>query len=529
MTDRFDWFDADDLSRIPLDSELSKRAIRNDRWDREDLERNFKNLPPFSNARKSLADFTPTGGEAVEDAFLRFYKAEPELFEQNEMPPSHVVNRMIAEEMEDLPATERLRKYSIGDDVQAALSAAAITPDLETLFDRAKGASQAGQQYQDALEAAQQAADEATDVDDMVARWGEENPGEATPQDMLEKQAAAQQAAQDAQDAADAAGQALQEEMDKAKGGIAEGVAEAMGKAADEAEAMGESARAFGLTGGELTRLPAQKRIEIAKRLNTPRFRKIADLFGAMKNLLWTEQSRKVVHSNEEIFDVGIGSDLARVLPQEIINLRPGPTRLDFLRRLTEGKLLQYELQGQEKLGKGAIIFIEDGSGSMRGEREMWAKAIMLALLNFAKVQKRAFHLIHFGSQGQMYELDFSKPEDFTFERIVDAAEIFFNGGTEYTGPMGRAIKRLEDEHRQTGKVSADIVFASDGECYVNPGFMEDYLKRMDAVQATTWAISIGQNPSPDGPLMQMTRGKVSTVDKLIKTGEEVRGIFRGI
>jgi uncharacterized protein with von Willebrand factor type A (vWA) domain len=528
MAEHFDWFEPEDVAKLGKD-ELSKRAVRNDRWDREDMDRNFKNLPPFSNARRSLADFTPTGGEAVEDAFLAFFKAEPELFETTEMPPSYAVNRMIAEEMEKLPATERLRKYSVGDDVQAALSAAALEPDLETLFDRAKGASEAGQQYEDALAAAQQAAAESADVDDMVARWSEENEGEPTPQEMLEQQQAAAQAAQDAQDAADAAGEAFADEMQKAQGGLSSGLADAMEKAANEAEATGEGGRAFGLHGGELQRLPAQKRIELAKKLNTPRFKKIADLFGAMKNLLFTEQSRKTIHSNEEIYDVGIGSDLARVLPQEILNLRPGPTRLDFLRRLTEGKLLQYEMSGTEKLGKGAIIFIEDGSGSMKGEREMWAKAIMLALLNFAKVQKRAFHLIHFGSTGQMYEMSFEKPESFTFDRIIQAAEIFFNGGTEYTGPMRKALNLLEAEHKTTGKVSADIVFASDGECYVQPAFMEDFLKRMDAIDSTTWAISIGQNPDPDGPLMQMSKGKVSTVDKLVKTGEEVRGIFRGI
>lgn len=528
MSDRFEWFSPEDIENIP-DKDLSKRAVRNDRWDREDLERNFKEIAPFSNAHRTLADFTPTGGEAIEDAFLSLFKAEPELHETNEMEPRFCVNRMISEEMRELTATERLRRYSVGDDVQAALSAAALEPDLETLFDRAKGAAEKGQEYQDALAAAQQAAAEATDVDDMVSRWSEENEGEPTPQEMLEQQAAAQAAAQEAQDAADAAGEAMEQAMAEARQGIAEGLGQAMGKAADEAEATGDSARAFGLHGGELQRLPANKRLELAKRLNTPRFKKIADLFGAMKNLLFTEQSRKTIHSNEEIYDVGIGSDLARVLPAELLNLRPGPTRKDFLRRYSEGKLLQYEMSGHEKLGKGAIIYIEDGSGSMAGEREMWAKAIMLALLNFAKVQKRQFHLIHFGSTGQIYELNFDKPEDFTYDRIIDAAEIFFNGGTEYTGPMTRALNRLEDEHRRTGKVSADVVFASDGECYVQPAFMADYLKRMEAIDATTWAIAIGMPVAPDGALSTMSKGKVSTVDKLVKTGEEVRGIFRGI
>jgi uncharacterized protein with von Willebrand factor type A (vWA) domain len=527
MTDRFEWFDWDNLPADP--KSMQENAVVADRWDKQDLVRNLKEVPPFTVARNKLGEFTPTGQRAVEDAFLNFFKAEPELEQEGAMRPSFAVNRMIAEEMGELPATERLRRYSVGDDVQSALSAAAIEPDLETLFDRAKKAQEAGQKYEDALEQLAQAEAEQTDVDDLVSRWSEENPDGELPQELQDQQGEAQakvdQARQEAQEAQGCFGQ----EMGEARGDISQGLAQAMGRAADEAEDMQETARAFGLTGGQLQRVPATKRLEVAKRLNTPRFKKIADLFGAMRNLLNTMQQRKVVHSNEELFDVGIGNDLARILPSEILNLRPGPTRRDFLRRYTEGKLLQYEMQGTDKLGKGAILFIEDGSSSMRGEREIWAKATMLALLNFAKQQKREFHLIHFGSTGQIWESHFEKPEDFSFDRIVEAAEIFWNGGTEYTGPMKKALQRLEDEHRRTGKVSADVVFASDGECHVPEPFMQDYLKRTEAIGATTWSVAIGMPPNPDGPLYKMAQGKVATVSELIKTGEEIRSVFGGI
>lgn len=529
MTDRFEWFDLDNLGPDP--KSLSENAVVADRWDRQDLVRNLKDVPPFTVARNKLGEFTATGQKAVEDAFLSFYKAEPELEGQEGMRPSFAINRMIAEEMQNLPATERLRRYSIGDDVQSALSAAAIEPDLETLFDRAKKAQDAAQQYEDALQQLQQAQSDQVDVDDLVSRWAEENPDEdeEMPQELADQQAAAAQAVQEAADAAQAAAAAMAQEMAEARSGVAKGLESAMGKAADEAEATNEAARAYGLGGGQLTKLPAAKRLEVAKRLNTARFKRIADLFGAMRNLLNTMQQRKVIHSNEELFDVGIGSDLARVLPQEILNLRAGIARLDFMRRFTEGKLLQYELQGTDKLGKGAIIFIEDGSASMKGEREIWAKAVMLALLNFAKQQRREFHLIHFGSTNQIWERHFDKPEDFSFDRIVEAAEIFWNGGTEYCGPMTKALERLEDEHRRTGKVSADVVFASDGECYVPDNFMKDYLKRTEAIGATTWSVAIGMPVGKDGALWQMSQGKVAKVADLIKTGEEIRGIFGGI
>ncbi len=57
---------------------------------------------------------------------------------------------------------------------------------------------------------------------------------------------------------------------------------------------------------------------------------------------------------------------------------------LDWMRRFSEQNLLQYDLRGTEPTQRGGILIAEDGSGSMAGEREIWAKAIGLALLKIA-------------------------------------------------------------------------------------------------------------------------------------------------
>lgn len=517
------------LKKTPDVSKMDPHAVDADRWDHEDLNKMLKDMGALHASRQRLGEFADTGAEALDDAFWAMLKAEPEIKDSRDVRPSHLVNRQIVEEMLNLPETERLRRYSVNDDVQAAMSAAIIEPDLETLFDRTAKAREKAQELQDALVNLAEAQQGQADIDEMVERWGEQNPEQPTPEEMQAAQEAAAAAAQAAQEAAEAAGEAFDQEMGGCMPGVSQSLTDMMGKAADDAQESQESARAWGIEPGQLQRMNAQERMALAKKLNNPRFKRIADLFGPMRNMMISEQQRKTTHHKEEIYDVGIGNDLARVLPQEVINLRPGPTRLDFLRRYTEGKLLQYEMQGTEKLARGAIILLEDGSGSMKGEREMWAKAVMLCLLHLARQQNRAFHLVHFGSPGQQKVLHFEKPEDFSFDRIIEAAELFFNGGTDFATPMTSALGILKKEFAATGRVTADVVMLTDGECYVQPAFMKSYHDEMDKMQATTWGVLIAETtPMTGSALMDMTGGKVATVQRLLDGGD-IRQVFRGI
>jgi uncharacterized protein with von Willebrand factor type A (vWA) domain len=509
-------------------AKLPPYAIRNDRWDMEDLTEALKKVPTFAAARQRLGRFAGTGEDAMCDAFFALVKAMPELVDEGEIRPSHIVNRTIVEQMLELPDMERLRYYTMGDEVEAGFSAVIIEPDLETLFDRTREAQQRAQELEERLKELAEAQAEAQAAADALGQWAEDHSGVAAPDEMGEQQAAAQGKADEAEGAAQAAGEALTQALGSQKAGIDQVLADAIGEAADQAQENRANARAWGLEPGQLQRMPAAERLALAHKLNSPHLKAIADLFGGMVNLMITEQSRKVDHAYEEIVDVGVGADLARVLPQELLNLRPGPTRLDFLLRFAEGQLLQYEMEGTEKLARGAIILLEDGSSSMAGEREMWAKAVMLCLLHLARQQKREFHLVHFGSRRQSRTISFEKPEDFTFERIIEAAELFWNGGTDFETPMTEALRILTREHAATGKVTADVVMVTDGECRVGDDFMENYLAELKRMSATTWGIDISGVRTPGGALEVMTEGKVATIEDL-RSGQNIRQLFRSL
>jgi uncharacterized protein with von Willebrand factor type A (vWA) domain len=517
------WFDpGKDPNKLP------PYAIENDRWDREDLTHALKDVKSFSAARGRLGRFAETGEDAMCDAFFALLKAEPRLVDEEEIRPSHIVNRAIVQQMLELPDMERLRRYTMNDEVQSAFSAVVLEPDLETLFDRTREAQERAKELQEKLEQLAQARAEAQAAADALGNWAEGHSGVSAPEELEADKAKADEKEAEAEAATAGAGEAVEQALNGQKASIDQLLAGALGKAADEAQEAQANARAWGLEPGQLTRLPAAERLALAQKLNSPHLKAIADLFGGMLNEMITEQSRVVTHAREEVYDVGQGDDLARLLPQEILNLRNPATRMDFFRRLIDGKLLQYQLRGTERLAKGAIVLLEDGSSSMAGERERWAKAVMLCLLHLARQQKREFHLVHFGSTRQRRTLSFTEPEHFTVDRIIEAAELFWNGGTDFVTPMTEARRILNAEFSATGRCTADVVMVTDGECRVSDHFMKEYLDDLHRMSATTWGIDISGDRTPEGALELMTEGKVATIDDL-RSGKDIRSLFRGL
>lgn len=200
--------------------------------------------------------------------------------------------------------------------------------------------------------------------------------------------------------------------------------------------------------------------------------------------------------------------------------------------------MLQYKLKGQDKVAKGGIYVVEDGSGSMWGDREVWAKAVSLALMHIARAQGRKFMGIHFSSPGEMKSFDFDtktgeadtiygkKKEHLDpLEAVLQWAEIFFGGGTELMGPMSLTLDQLEKEFAEEGAVKGDIVVITDGEVGVSSDWMEKFKERQEALGFKVWAFAI-LTPRNTEPLFTLADGKVTTITDLF-SGNEVTETFR--
>jgi len=216
-------------------------------------------------------------------------------------------------------------------------------------------------------------------------------------------------------------------------------------------------------------------------------------LAGRMRRMALRKHADRVKHGPDELVDIEVGRDLARALPSEIAMLAAGPElRLDFLARFAEGQVLQYRMDGREKLGRGPIVVCIDTSGSMRGQREVWSKALALGMLAIAIHEKRPFAVVLFSDRGQakMYEFSGSKA---THETCLACLEHFYGNGTDFVTPLDLALGLCQ----QSKLDKADIVFITDGECHVDPVWGDAYTKKREARGTKLYSIIIGtQSPT---------------------------------
>jgi uncharacterized protein with von Willebrand factor type A (vWA) domain len=260
---------------------------------------------------------------------------------------------------------------------------------------------------------------------------------------------------------AKAQGQAIADGIDDAEGKVRRAVRKAVAKATeaiDEAEA---AANAFGYGSGTASKgSSGQDKAALAARLRgNPKLRRIAELAGRFINIAQRKQRTKSEFAREEVADVEVGAEIPQLLPAELARLVDVDLELSFLADYSERKLMQYRMTGQAEAGKGPIVLCLDESGSMRGDREVWCKAIFLALMEVAKRQKRAAALIHFC--GSTSRVDVFAPGKFTANDVMDAAEHFTGGGTSFEAPLRTAQEVID---RKTGGFDkADVIFVTDG------------------------------------------------------------------
>lgn len=521
----------DFLGGRPVDvSALAKNTVRHDKFDREDYDSILKEMRELAAAEDKLTDAVETGGSAMADTYFSVVKADPALEDPKRIRPSHQINRAVMGEAMELKEHEEMRSYTVGDEIASALACIAMEPELETLFDRLKQEQKLADQLDQQLQELQSLQGQESDLDEMMRQLesGElDDPNGQKAANHQEQQALIEQAMEQLKQDMAAGQDELQAQL-KAQGqAIKSSMKNAMGEAIKAASDMDQLSTAWGLDPGALQRLPPEQRLEMARRLANDRFRRIAQLFGPMHRMAFAEQQRKTIHSNDEIYDVEIGNDLSRLLAAELMHIRHPALKLDFYRRFYEGQLLQYKLRGEEKLAKGAIIFCEDGSGSMGGDREIWAKAVGLTLLQIAKAQKRPFYAIHFGGPRMMKEFDFRDPKTVTPEGVIEFAETFFGGGTDFMTPLSRSLDLLREEHSKTGAVKADIVFATDGECGVQDQWLKDFKSEQERMAFRVYGVIIGGSPESE-PLKTIADGRVLTV-KNLTSGDDLRDIFRNV
>lgn len=202
------------------------------------------------------------------------------------------------------------------------------------------------------------------------------------------------------------------------------------------------------------------KKTFMSKIAGSKKLQEISDLAGKMKL-----RSRAIRAKSPEfksaIKGVVTGNDLSSVLAQEFAYLGTDSTRLMFLDKFINKRLLQYDKDGWNKKGRGPLVILLDNTNSMTGAPEVWSKSVVLALMHNAANQKRHVRIIHYG-KGAREIFDFPRGEQNPLE-VLKAIEYFY-ADHHNVEPLAfdDAVECIKE---QESLKNADIIHITDGGC----------------------------------------------------------------
>jgi uncharacterized protein with von Willebrand factor type A (vWA) domain len=443
------------------------QVVRSDSMDTRMFTDLRKQSEKLQEVEKGGTEALKTFPPLAQDIWSSLFKFSPEFRKPKELAPSHRFNSTLLEKMVQMQEYRELRVHTRLDEMHSAMATVAMAEEMaRTLKDELKDQAEmanAADNIQQELQRAINAAQTYQDMTDMSSNPEFQKKADENVKKAEHCKAQLQQAEAKLEQSCEAG-------ANKIRGNVRAEASSALNNSKEVSEAMD----GWGLGAGELQKMPIEQKLELAKRLQTRKFKLMAQVIGRMRRLAVHKQKTKLNQSRDEIHNVGIGNDLSRVLPIELVQLRHPILKAEFKRKFIEGKLMQYELKGTEKEGKGPIVVCIDNSGSMSGDRETWSKAVALALLEIATMQKRGFACIHFGGQSDALEIiEINPGEKDILSKAVKVAEFFLNaGGTAFEPALSQTLELISKQ----GFKKADVVFITDGNAPIGPKFLSGFL-----------------------------------------------------
>jgi len=159
--------------------------------------------------------------------------------------------------------------------------------------------------------------------------------------------------------------------------------------------------------------------------------------------------------SRGELYGYEEGSDIERLVPSELAY----PEELFYI-KLAESQLLLYQKRIKEVLGP--IYLLLDKSGSMDGEKIIWAKAVALALYSRARRENRDFYIRFFDNipYPLIKVIRNAKSKDI-IKMIEYIGKIRGGGGTDISRSIISACEDIKEGHV---KGVSEIILLTDGE-----------------------------------------------------------------
>lgn len=494
---------------------LHKTTVVSDPLDWDSFGRRLGSSEKLQALEEKGCEVLPTFHPLLFDVYAAMYYPSPQVRPVGRVTQSHRLNAGIMKQLMELPEYREIHEDTQSDNLLSAMAVlevgnaviGIITEEQKELIEQMQESESEQDQAQTEADKLQKQAGQAGEQAQQLQSQAQQaqqqgNTGQAKQLQDQASQAQAQtqqlqfQASQ-AQQTVEQARQKLEELMSQLgdqltdpgkKAELRQALREAVGDLNEEVKTEKDLLDSFGVEPGVVKQMDYEQIQKLAQQIKSnERLLKIAKKLGAFKRF-WRGSLRKREQRGVELVDeIYFGDDIDNMLPSELIDLTHPDLQYLWYLNYAEQALLCQKTEVKEKLGEGPVVILRDMSGSMGGDKEIWAAALELAVTEMVSRTNRVSAHIWYtatsaplevveiyprksGKQAKRYQVEWNDGD----QRVVTGSEremSYFeayvyigssgraSGGTDFEAPVRWALKLIEREELE----KADIVNTTDG------------------------------------------------------------------
>jgi uncharacterized protein with von Willebrand factor type A (vWA) domain len=505
--------------------------FESDSYDRRTWNEIVADAPSIADLAETGERLVPHFGALVQDLFLALFKMNPVLRKAGDVRLAAALNRTILEQIVPSAPFQALRSRTALEEDKAAIAAIVMSEHAlemmksEKLINRSEMLDlwDLARQEQD-LEARAEAVKAVDEIQQPKENEpGEEAGNEAAKKELAEMAEAAERAAKVSEARLNQKARQFETQLKGADQSALKRMQLKTAELANEIDQAAEDSHDFSREFGQGGRVAAGARLELGRRLaRNKKLGELARMVGRFKQDARALKRKTLERGVAEAYDIELGSELGRLIPAELLAMHHPVLKRDFHRRVLEGTVLQYRLRDDEQKGKGPMVVCIDVSSSMQGDKEMWSKAVALTLMDIARRQRRLFRAVMFSSGDvslKVIDLNRERRYQPDLNKVVEMAEYFPGGGTDFETPIDAAVELLGQKKLKRG----DIVIITDGESQVSPEWLARLRERKADLDFSIFAVLVDVGSAETSSLAQFA-DRITSVKRI--SDEHARDIF---
>ena len=505
--------------------------FESDSYDRRTWNEIVADAPSIADLAEAGERLVPHFGALVQDMFLALFKMNPVLRKAGDVRLAAALNRTILEQIVPSAPFQALRSRTALEEDKAAIAAIVMSEHAlemmksEKLINRSEMLDlwDLARQEQD-LEARAEAVKAADEIQQPKENEpGEEAENQTTKKELAEMADAAERAAKVSEARLNQKARQFETQLKGADQSALKRMQLKTAELASEIDQAAEDSHDFSREFGQGGRVAAGARLELGRRLaRNKKLGELARMVGRFKQDARALKRKTLERGVAEAYDIELGSELGRLIPAELLAMHHPVLKRDFYRRVLEGTVLQYRLRDDEQKGKGPMVVCIDVSSSMQGDKEMWSKAVALTLMDIARRQRRLFRAVMFSSGDvslKVIDLNRERRYQPDLNKVVEMAEYFPGGGTDFETPIDAAVELLGQKKLKRG----DIVIITDGESQVSPEWLARLRERKAELDFSIFAVLVDVGSAETSSLAQFA-DRITSVKRI--SDEHARDIF---